>query len=338
MKKNILLILGIVISMGIAQAQSSMMYFMKGKTVINQQSVTAADVDSIIFYNPIDSPNATVTFKLNFYNDVPEVDRAIYSEGPADIRVKDMEGTKTISVLKGSMLGDIDEVYSLPTVAYHFSGYLREDAPYEFGGWTTDPLTVEDPIDLNNFKVTSDITLYAIWNTPTDGFAWTIPYAGGLNFDPATGMIVFNATVYYKKVAHLVIPPSVGGVKVTGIGDYAFTSDRIYLSVIVPEGVTTLGASAFDAAYSLRKVTLPSTITSLGNNCFGGQWMPAGSFNLKTFIIKAKVPPTFGVNAIAKNYLDIANIQIIVPSASVDAYKAAPGWSDFAINIVGGNF
>lgn len=338
MKKNILLILGIVISMGMAQAQNNMMYFMKGKTVINQQSITAADVDSIIFYNPINSANATVTFKLNFYNDVPEPDRAIYSEGATDIRVKDMEGTTTISVLKGSILGDNDEVYSLPTMAYHFSGYLRENIPYEFGGWTTDTLTVGDPIDINNLKITSDITLYAIWNTPTDGVAWSIPYNTTLNFDPATGQIVANLTNYYKKVAHLVLPSQVDGVDLKGIGEGAFSSDRVYLSLTVPEGVTTIGKAAFDAAYCLRKVTLPSTITSLGDNCFGGSWMPAGAFNLNTFIIKAKVPPTFGVKAINKNYLDIANIQIIVPAASVDAYKAAPGWSDFSINIVGGNF
>ena len=334
MKKNILLLLAIVISMAFVHAQHDVMYFMKNDVVINQQSITPADVDSIIFYNP-DESIITVTLKLNFYNDVPEEDRPVYSEGPTDIRVKDMEGTVYLTVEQGTLLGDVDEIFSLPTMAYHYSSYLREDIPYEFGGWTTDPLTVEDPINIDTLTINSNVTLYAKWNTTADGEAWSLIEGA---FDASTGTMKNNLTRYYKKVAHLVIPEKVGGVNVVAVGDNCFGADRVYLTLTVPEGVTTLGNGTFDAAYSLRKVTLPSTITSLGDACFGGSWMPVTSFNLHTFIIKATVPPSFGTNAISLNYLNLADIKIIVPSASVDAYKAAPGWSAFSLNIVGQDF
>lgn len=55
MKKNILLLLGFVISMGIAKSQNDLMYFMKGNAVINQQSIVAADLDSVVTYKPDES-------------------------------------------------------------------------------------------------------------------------------------------------------------------------------------------------------------------------------------------------------------------------------------------
>ena len=152
MKKIFLLFIGVVISMGFALAQNDTLYFMKDGSVINKQSIVTADLDSIIFVNPVKA-GPTVTFKLNFYNDVPEPDRGVYSEGATDIRVKDAEGTTSISVPKGTILGDIEDIYLLPTTAYHFSSYLREEVPYEFGGWTTDSLTVDDPIDIASFSL-----------------------------------------------------------------------------------------------------------------------------------------------------------------------------------------
>lgn len=54
MKKNLLLIFGIVLSIGLAQAQTDTMYFMKGNTVVLKQSVSPVDVDSIVLYNPLE--------------------------------------------------------------------------------------------------------------------------------------------------------------------------------------------------------------------------------------------------------------------------------------------
>lgn len=50
-----------------------------------------------------------------------------------------------------------------------------------------------------------------------------------------------------------------GGITVTGIKD----RERCYV-VNIPEGVTSVGESAFSYCSSLSKLTLPSTLTQLG--------------------------------------------------------------------------
>ena len=53
----------------------------------------------------------------------------------------------------------------------------------------------------------------------------------------------------------------------TTIGDEAFYGTSIS-GIIIPEGVTGIGKSAFDDCLELVSVTFPSTLTSIGNNAF----------------------------------------------------------------------
>ena len=53
----------------------------------------------------------------------------------------------------------------------------------------------------------------------------------------------------------------------TTIGDDAFYGTSIS-GIIIPEGVTGIGKSAFDDCLELVSVTFPSTLTSIGNNAF----------------------------------------------------------------------
>jgi uncharacterized protein (TIGR02145 family) len=51
--KNLLILTGIILAFGcISHAQTDTMYVMKNGVVINKQSVSPADIDSIIFYSP----------------------------------------------------------------------------------------------------------------------------------------------------------------------------------------------------------------------------------------------------------------------------------------------
>jgi formylglycine-generating enzyme required for sulfatase activity len=59
-KKTLVIIWGLIMVFKIAQAQNDTMYVMKAGKVILKQSIKAADVDSIIFYNPIKSPSITL--------------------------------------------------------------------------------------------------------------------------------------------------------------------------------------------------------------------------------------------------------------------------------------
>lgn len=159
-------------------------------------------------------------------------------------------------------------------------------------------------------------------------------------------------------------------VKIADFTGTNFYPARAYVkSAVIPEGVTTLINEAFTSYSSMTSVTLPSTLTSIGNNAFDGCTslasiefpsslsvigevsfrntpftsvdIPATITNIKRYAfsncyaltsvtVRATTPPTLGESAF-NNTND--TFIIYVPAASVDAYKAASGWSTYASRI-----
>lgn len=132
------------------------------------------------------------------------------------------------------------------------------------------------------------------------------------------------------------------------IGDYAFNGCSSLTSVTIPEGVTEIGDSAFENCTSLTSITLPSSLTSIGTSAFvncrslTSITIPEGVTSIGTLAfddctsltimrIEAITPPTLS----STNAISTATTQIQVPMASVDAYKTATNWSNFADIIVG---
>ena len=109
---------------------------------------------------------------------------------------------------------------------------------------------------------------------------------------------------------------------VTSIGESAFYQCGRLTSITIPSRVTSIGERAFDSCYSLVSVTIPSRVTSIGQYAF------QDCSGLTRITINATTPPRLGANAIPDN---VANIY--VPEGSVDAYKAASGWSSYASKI-----
>ena len=70
-------------------------------------------------------------------------------------------------------------------------------------------------------------------------------------------------------------------------------------------------------------------VTSIGETAFGS------CCRLASVYCKPTTPPTGGSAMFDNN---AANRKIYVPAASVEAYKAADGWSDYADAIVGYEF
>ena len=108
----------------------------------------------------------------------------------------------------------------------------------------------------------------------------------------------------------------------TSIGDSVFEGCSSLTSVDIPDGVTSIGIYAFYGCSSLTTVTIGSGVTSIGSYAF------YGCSSLTTITINATTPPTFGSTVMPSN-----EINIYVPAESVDAYKAASGWSSFASKI-----
>lgn len=123
------------------------------------------------------------------------------------------------------------------------------------------------------------------------------------------------------------------------------------LSVVIEEGVTTIGESAFEMYHSLTSVSIPNTVTSIGNHAFyscdhlESLVLPANVTSLEfsafydccgltSITCEALTPPAchdtfcfFGVNK---------SIPLYVPEGTVAAYQAADGWKNFTnIQVIG---
>ena len=156
---------------------------------------------------------------------------------------------------------------------------------------------------------------------------------------------------------------------VTLIGDYAFAYTSGYTSITIPPSVTTFGRSAFFRVSSLNSVTIDyasnatlgvnqfmdlsitsltigSNPTSIGNSMFQKCTklttlvIPSnissiddsafyGCSGLTSITVHSTTPPTLGSGV----FDNTNNCPIYVPPESVDAYKAASKWSNYASRI-----
>ena len=93
--------------------------------------------------------------------------------------------------------------------------------------------------------------------------------------------------------------------------------------ITIPSGVTKIGTTAFRGCASLTSIVIPSSVASIGYGAFSY----CGS--LASITVESLTPPTLGSNA----FFNSNNCQIYVPASSVETYKTASGWSDYADRI-----
>ena len=97
--------------------------------------------------------------------------------------------------------------------------------------------------------------------------------------------------------------------------------DSLSAVTIQPE-CEVLSGGSFGGCTSLESIHLPSGVTAIGNNVF------YGDTGLTAFTIDATVPPTMGTTPLYQ-----VTCPIYVPCDSVNAYKAANGWSGYSSQI-----
>ncbi len=66
----------------------------------------------------------------------------------------------------------------------------------------------------------------------------------------------------------LTIPPTLGGLLVTGIGTNAFAGDAM-TAVTLPDSLVSIGDGAFSYCFTLTNISIPDSVTSIGTNSFG---------------------------------------------------------------------
>ena len=95
-------------------------------------------------------------------------------------------------------------------------------------------------------------------------------------------------------------------------------------NVTIGSGITNIDMNNFEGCSSLSNITIPSGVTSIGFNAFDG------CSGLTSVTVEATTPPTLGSSAFDNN---ASGRKIYVPADSVNAYKAASGWSTYAADI-----
>ena len=134
------------------------------------------------------------------------------------------------------------------------------------------------------------------------------------------------------------------GNSVTSIGSSAFSNNQL-TSVTIGNSVTSIGRNAF-RGNQLTSVTIPNSVTDIGEYAFSNNRLTsitignsvtnigASAFEstneIELLKILAPVPPT-----IEGSTFYSSPHRIVVPMASVAAYKTADRWSEYASVIEG---
>lgn len=131
------------------------------------------------------------------------------------------------------------------------------------------------------------------------------------------------------------------------IGNSAFTNSISLAFINLPNGVTSLGNTAFRGCKNFRYINIPNSLTYIPSYCFYdcdgitdielhsaitsiGEYAFYNCDGIYTMTLHSTTPPTLGSNALGNTS---SNLKIYVPSASVNTYKTASGWSTYANNI-----
>ena len=128
-------------------------------------------------------------------------------------------------------------------------------------------LTLAMMLSLLAFPVSADAGILASGSCGA-GVTWTMTDDGTLTISGLGAMEDYSRMetpwYSYRDVMFTVIVEE----GVTSIGDYAFAYLYNVESITIPSGVTSIGVHAFTCCYCLSSLTIPASVTSIGEDAF----------------------------------------------------------------------
>ncbi|MBQ8271511.1 MAG: leucine-rich repeat domain-containing protein [Tidjanibacter sp.] len=226
--------------------------------------------------------------------------------GGITITATDIEGnffkrttTKAVSVVR-------NEVQPMKALSAEF--VIPKPANTELW-YTNGSTTTNTYIDTTDFDAKVKSHVY-----DSDRECWVITFDGDVT------SIAPYAFRYGSDLTSITLPDCV-----TSIGKYAFQQCSNLASITLPNSVTSIGMYAFASCSKLASIIIPESVTSIGQN----------AFNLCTKLTevycKGTTPPTGGNMMFNNNH---SKRTIFVPTESVDDYKTATYWKNYAKSIV----
>jgi len=232
------------------------------------------------------------------------------------------------------------EQQTIPRHYYTFPNSGEHTIEYEL----TDPTTINDLFrysEMVGIKIPNGVKRITGWGiTETKLTSIYIPASveeiegPALEANKFTSIVVDENNKFYdsrnncngiiETATNTLVTPSLNMTipdTVTALGDGCF-GRYDFTSFVIPNNITVIAGRAFYMS-KLTSITIPNGVESIGYNCFDS------CDSLRVITMLPIVPPTIGRGAIPNNVT-----RINVPAESIEAYKAANGWSSYASKIV----
>ena len=291
-----------------------MAFYLKKFEAMSQYDAYTADTENFI------KPNVSLVVDNNTvrYNPIkPETKLVVYYD------IQDISSLTTVCTNHDSSFKsmEIDGVESVNIttqgyITYQFDSVGEHVIKYEFNN----PTRVGNSAPLfNNIAIPMRVI---IPNTFTSIGSNAFGYCNGITTCTISSGVTSIDNYAFKNCSGLTsidIPDSV-----TSIGNSAFYGCTKLTSIDIPSGVTSIDWGAFSYCTGLTTCTIGSGVVSIGGYAF------ESCTSLTSAIVNATTPPTLGSSVFDSN---ASGRKIYVPSASVNAYKAAPNWSAYASDI-----
>ena len=108
------------------------------------------------------------------------------------------------------------------------------------------------------------------WSTTYGGLATVELGLPNYSFTFTTNAGAITITGISGSGGAIIIPATITGLPVTGIGVTAFQNNTTITSLIISNGVMNIADAAFDGCTALTNVFIPDSVTNIGNSTFAG--------------------------------------------------------------------